>query len=258
MNYVAIAAWHTKVSILAFVLMSNHVHFVLECDLDRARAFINTFKNMYSLYRRKQYGDKEYLRSNKADFQEITIEGEALARAIAYVQMNCVAARLCVHPIGYPWGTGNVFFSATYPSGFPIGKMSGSSRARLLRSKQAINPEWLMGNDGYILPASYVAVKFVESLFRSPGRYQFFLDNSSKAKKNRDQIVPSFSDQLILTASLNLCHSLFRAVSVDDLSPSQTADLVKQLHRRFSSDAAQISRVTGIPYQETVRALDSF
>lgn len=177
---------------------------------------------------------------------------------IAYVQCNSVAARLCVHPSGYPWGTGNAFFNAWQMTGRLISSFSGRERVRLLHSKLPVNPEWIVGEGGYILPRSYIKVGFVEGLFRSPSRYQFFLDNSSKAKNSRAHIAPSFSDQLILTASLNLCRSLFRSNRIEDLSPSQTTELVIQLRRRFSSDAAQISRVTGISYAETVRSLESF
>jgi REP element-mobilizing transposase RayT len=44
MNYVAIASFVYGVMVLAFVLMSNHVHFVLYCTEEEARAFINEFR----------------------------------------------------------------------------------------------------------------------------------------------------------------------------------------------------------------------
>lgn len=258
MNFVAIAAHRFGINVLAFILMSNHVHFVLECSKEQALAFISFFKERYGLYRHKRYGDREYLRGNNVDIQEVSTDSESLERVIAYVQCNSVAARLCVHPSGYPWGTGNAFFNAWQMTGRLISSFSGRERVRLLHSKLPVNPEWTVGEGGYILPRSYIKVGFVEGLFRSPSRYQFFLDNSSKAKNSRAHIAPSFSDQLILTASLNLCRSLFRSNRIEDLSPSQTTELVIQLRRRFSSDAAQISRVTGISYAETVRSLESF
>lgn len=258
MNYVAIAAFKQRVNVIAFILMSNHVHFVLECEADQAAGFVDYYKELYSLYRRRRYGDKEFLRRNAIDIQEVPLGNDSLERAVAYVQCNSVAARICVHPTGYQWGTGNAFFNTSFPQGKPVSEFSGRRLSGLLHSKQDINPEWLIGGNGYILPHSYVAVSFVESLFRSPGRYQFFLDNSSKARKVREQVAPTFSDQLILTASLNLCHSLFRTNSIEDLSPAQTVELLTQLHRRFSSDSAQLARVTGIAYKEVIRILDGF
>ena len=54
MNYVAVAAAVTGVSILAFVLMSNHVHFVLCCSYKKALEFINHFKRLYGAYFQKR------------------------------------------------------------------------------------------------------------------------------------------------------------------------------------------------------------
>ncbi|MBO7603058.1 MAG: transposase [Bacteroidales bacterium] len=258
MNYVAICAFRVKVNVVAFILMSNHVHFILECERSQAEDFINLFKRLYSMYYHRRYGKKEFLRRNKVDYQLLTLEGESLERGIAYVQCNSVSARLCAHPSGYQWGTGAIFFNAFTPSSRSITSISRRSRERLLHSTLDYNVDWQIGDGGYILPSSYVCVQFVESLFRSPARYQYYLDNSSKARRVRDQIAPSFSDQLVHTAALNLCHSLFRANSIDDLSPSQTAELVIQLRRRFTSDPAQISRATGVIIQDVARILDSF
>ena len=40
MNYAATVAFLVGVNVLAFILMSNHVHFVLACSGEKARAFI--------------------------------------------------------------------------------------------------------------------------------------------------------------------------------------------------------------------------
>ena len=49
MNYIAIlAAQRPEVVILAFILMSNHVHFLLLCREDEANRFICFFKSSYA------------------------------------------------------------------------------------------------------------------------------------------------------------------------------------------------------------------
>ena len=102
MNYVALIAAMMGIRILAFVLMSNHVHFVLEGTREEALAFITEFKRRYSKYVQRKYGIRELLRSNGVDIRPVGLEEESLERAIAYVQMNCVAANICVHPLQYP------------------------------------------------------------------------------------------------------------------------------------------------------------
>ena len=44
MNYVAVLSFILGVTVLSFSLMSNHVHFVLYCTYEDARAFTDTFK----------------------------------------------------------------------------------------------------------------------------------------------------------------------------------------------------------------------
>ncbi len=112
MNYVAIQAVLTpRVIVLVFILMSNHVHFVLYGTRAEVEAFVNSFKGRYSKYLRRKWGTKEFLRRNSLDIKEISTEElEAIERAMAYVQMNCVAANICLHPCQYRWGTGNAFF----------------------------------------------------------------------------------------------------------------------------------------------------
>lgn len=109
MNYVAVQAFRFEGFVLSFVLMSNHLHFVLRCNREQAEACINGFKTSFSRYLWKKYGSREHLRRLKVDYK--LIEGEeALEWAVAYVQMNPVAANVCVSPFDYPWGTGNCFF----------------------------------------------------------------------------------------------------------------------------------------------------
>lgn len=112
MNLVAVqAACCPDVVVLAFILMSNHVHFVLSGSRWEVEAFVQQFKHRYSIYYSRRWGIREFLRLKGVDFKEIPYEDEAPERAIAYVQMNCVAANICGHPSQYPYGTGDVFLT---------------------------------------------------------------------------------------------------------------------------------------------------
>lgn len=183
MNLVAVVSMTLRVNVLAFILMSNHVHFVLECEKWKAEMFTNELKKQYSRYFRLKYGVKELLRGNKNDIQEVSLEQESLERAIAYVLMNCVAANICAAPFSYIWGTGSAYFRGAPAEGKRLDSFSGRRQARLLHSKAKLPGSLLVGKDGFILPESYVKVGFVESLFRTPKRFNYFLNNSSKAKR---------------------------------------------------------------------------
>ena len=257
MNLVAILACSLPVEILSFTLMSNHVHFVLAGSYGQVERFINEFKRRYAQHVRKKYGVKEFLRGNGVDIRPLDGTEESQEWGIAYVQMNCVAANICLSPTNYPWGTGNAFFKVGRTQGRRLDSFSGRARMRLLHSEQKLPPDWIVGEEGYILPESYVNVERVESLFRTPKRMNYFLQNSSKAKRRLAAAeCPSFSDQLVLSAIHDLCHSLFRKRSLETMDWKERAELIKQLRYRFSSDPQQLARVTGLSYETVTAMLD--
>ena len=259
MNYVAIeAARHPEVQVLAFILMSNHVHFVLKGRREDVVAFVESFKQRYSLYYQKKYGVKEFLRRNGLDIKEIPYDNEAPEKVISYVQMNSVAANICAFCNQYPWGTGNLFFNATTPKGIKLGNMSDRARQKALHSNFTKLPEhWILGDDGYILPCCYVDVKAVEQLFRTPKRMQYFLHSSSKARKRLENTcLPAFRDQVILAAIPDLCQSLFQKDSFSALTEEEQSEFLRQLRFRFSADINQLARVCGLTYADAARIIE--
>lgn len=258
MNLVAVLAVALDVDVLSFILMSNHVHFVLCCSKAKAHQFIKEFKKRHSQYMNKKYGVKELLRRVHVQVDPVSGADESLEWVIAYTNMNSVAAGICLAPTGYPWGTGDTFFKAKPAKGRRIGTYSDRARVALLHSTQPMPPHLLVGDDGYILPDSYVDVEKVQNLYHTPKRMNYFLVNSSKAKRRLDakDNAPNFCDQVILPAIGDLCQSLFQKSSLEALTQDELAELLKQLRYRFSSHANQLARVTGIPYQKVVDLLD--
>ena len=265
-----------EVSVLAFVLMSNHSHFVLCGSRESAETFMNGFKMVYSRYLQNKYGVREHLRGLTIDFKQIEGE-EALEWAIAYVQMNPVAANICMNSFDYPWGTGGSFFKPSNgvneseygvssvegvsEKGRLLGSMSYRERFRLLHSRIDVPGLWRVCDEGFVLPESYVRKDVVESIFRTPRRMNYFLNNSSKAKhriETADENIPAFRDQVILAAIPDLCQSLFRRRSVDELDDEQMVELLRQLRFRFSAGANQLARVTGLSYADAAKCLDRF
>jgi len=261
MNYVAIqAVCNPNVSVLAFILMSNHVHFVLFGDRADIESYFCQFKHRYGIYMRRKYGLKEFLRGNAVDIRPVPTENEALERAIAYVHMNCVAANICSQPDQWPWGTGNVFFNQMKPNGKRIGDLSARARNSILHSVCCDLPgNWLINGEGYILPQEYVDVKAVENCFHTPRRMNYFQHNSSKARKRIESTpdsLPAFRDQTIYGAMTDLCRSLFHKESFSNLSEDEQVEFVRQIRFRFSADAGQIARVCGLSYAEAAKLLD--
>ena len=259
MNIVAVLAATMDLRIVTFILMSNHVHFVLDCEREMADVFIVRFKKLYSQYNSNKYGSCELLRDNAVDIRPIAIGDESFERGVAYVLMNCVAAKICLHPSQYPWGTGNCFFNPNPEGGIRIGNLSGRGRMRILRSRLPVPDNYILNDLGFISPSSYVPVKFVESVFKTAPRMTWYLNNSSKAKRlNASNEAPSFNDQLISAAIKDLLVSLFKSHDIRDLDDSQKSELFRQIRFRFSSEPSQIARVCGESYENVCKLLDTF
>ena len=259
MNLVAVqAACCPEVVVLAFILMSNHVHFVLMGTRRDVESFIRQYKHRYSIYYSDRWGIKKVLRLNGVDVKEIPYEDEAPERAIAYVQMNCVAANICGHPSLYLYGTGDVFFSQKMVTGTRLGDLSARARARLLHTYEALPLKWHLSPEGFIPPYEYVDVGAVEALFRKPTRMNYFLTSSSKARKRleSEEHLPAFRDQIILAALPDLCRSLFGKDKFEELLPEEQTELMRQIRFRFSADVNQIARVCGLSYAEAARMID--
>ena len=261
MNLIAVqAACCPGIIVLAFILMSNHVHFVVKGTHAEVERFIRQFKQRYSIYYHKKWGVNKFLRLTGVDIKEIPYDDEAVERAIAYVQMNCVAANICSHPSQYPWGTGSAFFNQTKPSGTQLKDLSARSRERILHSNCDLLPcNWHISPEGYILPQEYVDVKAVESIYRNPKRMNYFLNTSSKARKRleTEEHLPAFKDQIILAALPDLLRSLFAKDSFQALSMDEQTEFMRQIRFRFSADVHQIARVCGLSYAEAARIIDT-
>ena len=256
MNLVPVAAGKTSVSILGFVLMSNHVHFVLKGEEVPVRAFINLYKNLYSRYYGRKYDRREYLRNVQAQVQPLAPGDESIERSLAYVMMNPVAAGICLYPTQYPWGSGTTLFSERPHTGVrPLGELSQEAQRKILHSREALPGHYLLTDEGYIHPSSYV--EGAEVFFRTPKRLHYFLMSSSKARSRSAQAgLPGFRDQTLNASIQDLCRSLFQKETVEELSLDECTELLRQLKRRFGADTAQLSRVSGISPAEVETLLD--
>ena len=259
MNYIAIqAAKHPEVVVLAFILMSNHCHFVLSGTYKDVVAFVTEFKRCYSIYYQRKYGVAEFLRSNWLDVQEVENVQEALEKVIAYVIDNPVAANICSHPSQYKWGTGGIYFGTKSNTSKRVEDMSARTRLKVFHTKSHDIPgNWAIDESGYILPENYVDWQKVESVYKSPRRMNYFLRNSSKAKRFFEAAnnMPSFNDQTVLMCLPDLYRSMFQKNSFQELNESEQSEFAKQIRFRFNSDATQIARVCGISYNDAARLL---
>ena len=257
MNFVAI----TTVRCTVDILMSNHVHFILLCERQEADRFYNTFKQEYARYFRSKYHTPHLLRRNAADIRLISTENEGLERVGAYLLCNPPAANICVHPSLYLWGCGRCLFSGLPSRGQDVGTFSTRQRRVLLHSKFQGGKGLIYGEDGYILPESYIRKDIVEAVFRTPNRLEYFLRTSSKVRQiweGTSPVMPTFRDQSIAGFADDIRSTLFRKKSVSDLDEDEVKRLVHETRRRSGADVGQLARVLELPPEKVAQILSDW
>ncbi|MDR0626764.1 MAG: transposase, partial [Bifidobacteriaceae bacterium] len=92
------------VAVLAYVLMPNHVHFLLEGDLSAVAAFFHRLNTRYVVWFNRRHGRVGHLFQGR--FKSKPVEDDAyMITVVVYVALNPVKAGLSRTAVGYPWGS---------------------------------------------------------------------------------------------------------------------------------------------------------
>ena len=146
-KYCCLAATYADeygIEIMAYCLMSNHVHFiVIPLSKDSLARFFGLIQTRYSQYKNKQKEKKGHLWQGR--FYSNALDNVHLLRAIRYVERNPVQAQIVEHAWDYVWS------SARYHTGMdkdPIIKTVGTQKiVELTRYKNW--EEYLQEEDGF-------------------------------------------------------------------------------------------------------------
>jgi REP element-mobilizing transposase RayT len=100
----------TKIRILAYCVMDNHYHLVLQNDSGKMSEFFKQLNGQYAIYYRKRHGGRGYVFQDR--YNSMLIQDDAyLMIAIAYVLNNPVAAKMANSFSVYPWSSGSFYFN---------------------------------------------------------------------------------------------------------------------------------------------------
>ncbi len=100
----------TRIRILAYCLMGNHYHLVLQNLTGRMSEFFKQLNGQYGTYYRQRYGGKGYVFQDR--YKSKLIQDDAyLMLAIAYVLNNPVKVGLARSYEQFPWSSGGLYFT---------------------------------------------------------------------------------------------------------------------------------------------------
>lgn len=265
MNRIAVCAYKIPgIRILAFVLMDNHVHFVVSCASESAcRKFIGEFFRLTGKYNWDYYQLKATMRGIPVKIIRETDE-DALRTVIAYVLKNPTKARLGMF-FNYPWGTGNLFFHGgrKYEQNLvKLGDLSVEEAGpyavrRQCRTLFRLPADWIL-REGVILPENYVDVQAVEKLFGTPRSYMFFLSLNKDDEIERDMGEWSelrMNDSELRVERDRIVQEIFGKNAVRTLTVPERLRLAVALRRKFVCSKKQLSRIVHLPYEELIKKL---
>ena len=99
-----------RMRILAYCIMDNHYHLLLQNSSERLSEFMRNLNSQYGFYYRRVIGGKGYVFQDR--FKSTLIQNESyLLQAIAYVIQNPVRANLVDRFDNYSWSSGSLYYS---------------------------------------------------------------------------------------------------------------------------------------------------
>jgi REP element-mobilizing transposase RayT len=111
LNILSMASKKLKIRVLAYCLMDNHYHLVIENSSGRMADFFKLLNGEYGTDYRRRHGGAGYVFQGR--FKSTLIQDDSyLIMAISYVLANPVRARLAEDFLDYPWSSAGEYFKS--------------------------------------------------------------------------------------------------------------------------------------------------
>ena len=242
------ATEHADVGILAYAIMSNHVHMILEGSREHAEEFFTEWRSKVKKHLGRHHDGVRWDGIEAEEVIEIT-DLRMLRTEIAYCNRNGFVEGACPTPFAYRWGSGRFYFSLPQDAGIPYSSLGYNSRRRLIHARAQALPEHFNVLDGMIDPRSFCEFGKGMSFFTSGQTYfaeisRNFEAFSLVAGRLRDRIF--LTDSELYPAMLQLCRQKYNKKKVSELSPDERIETARELHDKFNASNAQIARVLNI------------
>lgn len=250
-NRVGLCVLMTCVEVVAFILMDNHVHFVLYGTAVKCKAFINMYKRLTGRWISNKYGLSDYLRLLPAEMIRIADE-EALMNTIAYIDRNSIVAGYKFMPCEYPWGSARYMFRDKSDATVNdvvcarIGSMPIVQQRAVLRTRISVPGDWLVCQNGMILPGSFMDLGHVERIFKTPARYSYFLakklEGTVEMQMNESRRT-FMTDKDLREVTKKLSRMMYGEDDVRSLDVKSRMAVARKLRYDYASTVKQISRM---------------
>jgi len=252
-NLIAVASFECGARILAFAIMSNHLHIVLENDLECNMLFFSVLKRRLRRYY-SRHGRGGAIRKMNSGYTRID-NLKQLRDVIIYVIRNPFVIREDVNPLSYRWCSGYLYFNSFLDTGGrPASELSIRERYRVTFSKTGVHlsPRMLV-RDAVVNPVSFVDYRRVMSFFDNARQFLFWVFKNVEGQvetARRLGEMPFLNDEELLSLTFKLCRSVFGVKSPRDLQPEKRRQLALKLKNESGASNGQVARCTNLPLKE--------
>ena len=261
MNRIFVLVREYDIVIIAFSLMDTHIHFILWGAFEDCNRFVHDYVRHTSRHISIAHGDRKKLESVPIHFQAVDTD-YYLKTAICYVIKNAPVGGIPYNAMDYPWSSGPLYFrrkddwsSPAWLSETSTGsesRMGVHKKRQVLRTRARIDADVRMIGP-LVFPGEYVAFELVESIFKTSRSLNYFMCVSKEDDiESRGGSISRLSIpiQEMRQHKNELCREMFGTNSVKGLDTRQRLKLARVLRSRYNSSIKQITRLTGLVYEE--------
>ena len=250
-NYLAIAIKVSGCKLLAYAIMDNHFHFVMEGAMADVLAFYENFRGMYGNYLSRHGKSGNIMSLASPCFTPISSLRQ-LRNAIAYVLRNPFVVNPDVNLFACPGTSANLYFNPSLKyEGEPASKLTVRALREIIRSKDtSVVDGSIYFLDGEAQPWSFVDFRRAEAFFDNARQFVFCLVRNVEGQIETALScgeTPVLCDEDLIPHIFKLCKERFRAESPSALDIRRKKELALIVKKTFYSSNKQIARLVKLP-----------
>ncbi len=253
-NRLFLAVKRNDCEIVAYSVMSNHIHFVLYCHCPKA--VIASFKNSYT-----KWFNNKYLRKNelmKLSTKPILLfDSNFILSTINYIHRNAVHHNIVEYPTQYPFNSARYYYADItnrVPSGEHIVKWR--EKGKHVSNRDIVRfKDITLNNEGVLSVWKYLSIRRGESFFKSIRSYAYHLNKplqEEKAQFENQEIEalynsPELENKTRRTSDIEVCKFidttlLKRNIRYTQLPDKEKSNLADILAKKLWCNKSQIER----------------
>jgi len=247
-----------QVYVIAFCLLSNHVHFILHGTEDDCKYFMEKYRRLTAIWIANHRDEKLH---EKIEIGEWRIPNkDKLQEKIVYVLRNAMDAGNGLVPQGYRWCSANLLFcdnSFTISKFKKISDLGSREYSRIFNTKEQLPGTWLISSDGLIWPGCYTNYKDAEKKFGDPRRLITVMSKYNVIKEGAREELQDFvsvPDGDIRDRAKEIMQTLFNKEFISRCSFDERIMMAKILKDEYKCNYKQLARVLRLK-EEDLRGL---